>query len=163
MTKTHTFAAPLDQVWAMFRDRDAHVAKFTSMGHRDIEVLAFDADEDHVRIEVRRVVDIDVPGFARKVIKPANTVTSVDEWQRNDDGTCSGRYTADTGNPVEIAGTTLIRANDDNTTHYEVTVSISVNVPLIGGKIANFAKGDVEKQMRDEFACGDTWLAEHSA
>lgn len=161
MTRTHVFDAPIDKVWAMFTNKDSHIAKFESMGHRDIEVLDYEADDDHVRIKIRRVVTIDVPGFAKKVLKPTNTVTSVDEWRARGDGSYAGEYSAETGNPVHISGTTLIRPEGDDKTHYEVTVSIKVNVPLIGGKISNFAKGDVEKQMQAEFACGDRWLAEH--
>ncbi len=161
MTRTHVFDAPVEKVWAMFTDKDSHVAKFESMGHKNIEVLEYEADDEHVRIKIRRVVSIEVPGFARKVLKPTNTVTSVDEWRKRDDGTYTGEYSVDTGNPVHISGTTLIRPEGDDKTHYEVSVSIKVNVPLIGGRISNFAKGDVEKQMNDEFSCGDRWLAEH--
>ena len=162
MTRTHTFDAPIDEVWTMFRDREAHVAKFEAMGHREIEVLAYDGDDDHVRLEVRRVVDIEVPGFAKKVIRPSNTVTSIDDWTRHDDGTCTGTQVIHTPNPVDITSTTALRPADDGRTTYEITVAIKVNVPLIGGKVANFAKGDVEKQLRDEFACGDAWLTEHA-
>ncbi len=72
-----------------------------------------------------------------------------------------GAFTLDTqGAPVEISGTTVLVA-DGERTKYEVNVEIDVQVPLVGGKLADFSKGIVEKQLTEEFALGDTWLAEH--
>ena len=58
-----------------------------------------------------------------------------------------------------MSGTTLIEPDGDDRTHYVVTTSIEVKVPLIGGKLADFSKGIVDKQMDDEFRLGDEWLA----
>ena len=33
-----------------------------------------------------------------------------------------------------------------------------MNVPLVGGRIAAWATGDIERQIREEFEAGDTWL-----
>jgi hypothetical protein len=39
-----------------------------------------------------------------------------------------------------------------------------VKVPLVGGKIADWAgKNDVPRTLDAEFAFGDTWLADHPA
>ena len=106
---THTFDAPADRVWAMFRDRDAHVAKFENMGHREIEVLDYESDDDSVRIVIKRIVDLDLPGFAKKVLSPSNTMTSTDIWEARPDGTYGGTFTLDIpGAPVKSSGTTLV-------------------------------------------------------
>ena len=158
---THVFDAPIDRVWAMFHDPDSHVAKFEQMGHRNIEVVDHHGDDDRLVLTIRREVTVEVPGFARKVLRPTNTVTSVDDWRRHDDGTCSGVYTVDApGVPIDVRGSTRLTPDGDRTT-YEVEVTVSVNIPLIGGKISSWARGDVEQQLLDEFAAGDRWLAEH--
>jgi hypothetical protein len=159
-TGEHVFEAPVDAVWAMFRDPGSHVAKFESMGHEDIEVVEADTDDDRFRITVRRVVEVDLPGFARRVLKPRNTVTSTDTWQRRKDGSCTGEQQVDTeGAPVKISSSTTLTPNDDATTHYRVTVTLDVKVPLIGGKLADWSKGKVQEQLEHEFAAGDAWLA----
>jgi hypothetical protein len=159
---THTFDRPLDEVWAMFGTIDAHVAKFEGMGHREIEVLEFTADDREVFVKIRRVVEIDLPGFAKRFMQPVNTVTTTDRWQARDDGTYAGTFSADAkGAPVKVKGTTRLRAEGDDRTDYEITVDVDVSVPLVGGKLAAFARGNVERQIRDEFAAGDTWLSTH--
>jgi carbon monoxide dehydrogenase subunit G len=156
---SHVFDAPVDAVWAMFRDPRSHIAKFDSMGHRHIEVIDSHAGDDAFSITVRRDVDVDLPGFARRVLKPTNTVTSTDEWQRTDDGTCTGRQTVQTeGAPVKISSTTALTPEGDRT-RYDVTVQLDVKVPLIGGKLADWSKGKVREQLDQEFAAGDRWLA----
>jgi hypothetical protein len=157
-TGEHVFDAPADAVWAMFRDPDAHVAKFESMGHRDIELVEAESDDDSFRITVKRVVDVDLPGFAKRVLSPTNTVTSTDVWHRNDDGSCEGEQTVDTeGAPVKISSTTRLTPRGEQT-HYEVKVKLDVKVPLIGGKLANWSKSKVQEQLDEEFAAGDKWL-----
>lgn len=161
LTATHTFDHPIETVWAMFCDRDSHVAKFEGMGHRDIEVLDFTDDSGDVLIKISRVVDVDLPGFAKKVLKPSSTVESTDHWHDNGDGTYGGTFTADAkGQPVEVRGTTMLTPDGDRT-QYEVTTSVKVRVPIIGGKIEKWAKGDIDRQMKAEFDAGDAWLAAH--
>jgi hypothetical protein len=158
--REHTFDAPIADVWAMFCDPASHVAKFEAMGHTDIEVLEETASAEGLEIVVSRTVSVDLPGFAKKVLKPTNTVVSRDHWKNRGDGTYGGTFTAETkGTPIKVSGTTLIEPDGDDRTHYVVTTNIEVKVPLIGGKLADFSKGIVNKQMDDEFRLGDQWLA----
>jgi carbon monoxide dehydrogenase subunit G len=158
----HTFDAPIDKCWEMFHDPESHVAKFEGMGHHGVTVIDQEVTPGHLHLEITREVDVDgIPGFARKWIKPRNTVVSVDDWRELGDGTYGGEFSLDTsGVPVDIAGTTLLEP-DGETTQYTVTVEIKVNVPLVGGKLASFSRSIVDRQLEAEFALGDTWLAEH--
>jgi hypothetical protein len=161
-TDEHRFDAPIDAVWAMFRDPESHRAKFADMGHREIEVLESDASDDGFHIKVKRVVTVDLPGFAKRVLQPTNTVTTTDDWSREADGTCVGNQVVDTeGAPVKIDASTRLAADGDSTV-YSVTVNLDVKVPLIGGKLANWAQGSVQEQLDEEFAAGDRWLAAHT-
>ena len=158
----HRFDAPIDKVWAMFGDPQSHVTKFEKMGHHDVEVVSEEATDDSLHIVITRNVDIDgIPGFAKKFIKPTNTVVSDDRWERRSETECGGEFTLDTkGVPMAIHGHTKATADGDQTT-YDVTVELKVNVPLIGGKLEGFGKGITERQLQQEFELGDAWLASH--
>ena len=162
VTKTHTFDAPITQCWEMFHDPASHIAKFSAMGHIGVEVVEKKVTKKALHLVITREVEVDqIPGFAKKFIKPRNTVVSVDEWRDNGDGTYGGQFEMDTkGVPISISGTTNLEADGD-TTIYTVTTTIKVNVPLIGGKLADFAKGIAMKQLEQEFELGDSWLAAH--
>ena len=162
ITRTHTFDHPIEQCWAMFHDPDSHVAKFEAMGHRDLEVIEQVRSDTSLRIVIERIVDVEVPGFAKKVIKPTNLLRSIDVWSDAGDGTYGGTFDLETkGVPIETRGRTRLTPDGDARTRYEVTIDLKVKVPLIGGKIADFSKGIIDKQLDEEFRLGDAWLAEH--
>jgi len=142
---THDFDHPIDEVWAMFSDPAAHVAKFEAMGHRDLEVIEEESSDDGLRMVIKRVTDLDVPSIAKKVLPSSPTVTTDDVWKDHGDGTYGGHFAVQMdGVPQRTKGTT----------------SVSVKVPLIGDKIAKASKGELEKQLNAEFAAGDAWLAQ---
>ena len=159
---SHTYTAPIEAVVAMLRDRDATVAKYEGMGHRNVAIVACSGDEAHVRIESSRVVDVDLPGFAKKVLKPTNTMHQTDEWTTAPGGGWDGTFTVEVqGSPVHLSGTMRLTPAPDTCTE-DITVSVTVKVPLIGGKIADWAaKNDVKRTLDAEFSFGDAWLAEH--
>ena len=162
ISKTHVFDAPIEKVWAMFTDSASHVAKFEAMGHTNIEIEESTFDGTAFHLVVNRDVTVELPSFAAKVLKPTNRVRSIDDWKDPGDGTRTGTFSADAkGAPIDVRGNTHVASTDDGRTSYRVDAEIKVNVPLIGKKIEGFAKGNVEKQMVDEFACGDRWLADH--
>lgn len=161
-TASHTFDAPTEAVWAMFSNPDSHVAKFEGMGHRDIEVIDHEGDDDGFRLVVSRVVDTELPGFAKKVLKPTNTVSTTDQWKAKGDGSYAGEFTAEAkGTPVQVSGTTRI-APDGDKTAYTLTTRVDVKVPIIGGKLSKWAAGMTREQIQMEFDAGDRWLADQA-
>lgn len=159
--KQHTFDAPIDRVWAMFHTPASHVAKFSRMGHQNIRIQEEDVTADALRLVIARDVTLELPGFAKKVLSPTNHVISTDVWRDNGDGTYGGEFTLKTvGAPIDISGTTHIEPEGDDKTRYDLVVDVNATVPLIGRKLTSWAEGDVKKQMDEEFAAGDAWLAD---
>jgi hypothetical protein len=164
VSDSHTYAAPVDAVLDMFADPDAVVARYEGMGHRDVEILETSRTDDAVTVRTSRVVEVDLPGFARKVLSPTNTMVQTDTWSAAGDGSWDGTVAVEVkGAPVKMSGTMRLEPDGDDTTMH-ITLSMSVKVPLVGGKIADWAgKNDVPKTMAAEFAAGDAWLADHPA
>lgn len=159
LQRTHHFATPADRVIDVFADEAAVRDRYEGMGHRDVEVLGIDRTDDSLTVRCRRVVDVDLPGFARKVLQPTNTMTQTDTWSRGADG-WTGTFSVDVaGAPIELHGTmALVDAGDGS--DYTVTLVMNVKVPLVGGKIADWAgKNDAAKTLEAEFAATDARLA----
>ncbi|MGZ4784801.1 MAG: DUF2505 domain-containing protein, partial [Acidimicrobiales bacterium] len=158
----HTYAASIDAVLAMLADAEATAAKYESMGHRDVEIIDCSHIDGTLHVESSRVVDVDLPGFAKKVLKPTNTMHQNDEWHEVGDGSWEGVFGVEVvGAPIQLSGVMRLVPGDDTCTH-DVTITMNVKVPLVGGKIADWAgKNDVKRTLDAEFAFGDRWLAEH--
>jgi len=162
VTGSHTYDAPIASVLAMLRDPDATTAKYESQGHQQIEIVECGDHDGGIRSVSTRVVTVDLPGFAKKVLKPTNAMRQTDEWRPVDGGSWAGSFDVDvSGAPIHLSGTMALRADGDTTTH-EVAIDVQVKVPLIGGKIADWAaKNDVRRTLDAEFDCNERWLAEH--
>ena len=163
LTMTHTFDHPVEKCWEMFSDPASHVAKFEGMGHEGVTVLDEERTDASLHIVITREVEVDgIPGFAKKFIKPRNTLVTDDTWTDHGDGTYGGQFTLDTkGVPIDATGTTKLVASSDSATEYTVGLDVSINVPLVGKKLGGFAKGMIEEQLAEEFRMGDEWLAAH--
>ena len=157
---SHVYPVPVDAVIAMLQDKWATVDKYESMGHRDVEILEFASDDKMLRIVSSRVVDVELPGFAKRALKPTNTMIQTDEWRPQGDGSWSGTFGVDVkGAPVRISGTMRLAPVAEGSRH-DVVLDLQVKVPLIGGKIADWVgKKDVQRTLDAEFAFNDARLA----
>lgn len=156
---SHVYPAPVAAVIEVLGDKSATVEKYEGMGHRDVRILELAADDSALRIVSSRVVDVDLPGFAKKALKPTNTMTQTDEWRRNDDGSWSGTFEVDVkGSPVEISGTMRLTPDWEGSRH-DVVLDVRVKIPIVGGKIAEWAaKNDVRRTLDAEFAFTESRL-----
>src|SRR5664280_1547559 len=107
----------------------------------------------------QRVVEIDVPGFARKFLTPTNTLVQTDDWGEANgasdrygdvlgvDGPGAHAHAIDVLAPVDAGCTNTIDAH------------IKSSIPLVGGKIEGVVGKGTEKTMEGEYAFGVEWLA----
>jgi hypothetical protein len=159
-TATHAYHRPLDEVVAAFLDPDVHVARYALMGHRDIEVLHVSRAEGVLELTTVRTVEGEVPKAAQKLISATNTVTTTDRWERRADGALVGRSVIEASN---VPGTATIDATvataDDGGTTYDLVLTLSLKVPLIGDRFVALMRPQVMEIVDAEFAAWDRWFA----
>ncbi len=160
LSASHGYPVPVEAVIELLRDRAATIAKYESMGHRDVEIVEFVSDDDALRIVTSRVVDVELPGFAKRALKPTNTMVQTDEWRRQDEGAWTGTFDVEVhGSPAHISGTMTL-APDSSGSRHDVTLDVDVKIPLVGGKIADWVgKNDVRRTLDAEYAFNDSRLA----
>jgi Protein of unknown function (DUF2505) len=161
LSETHHFAARADAVIDVLATEEAVVARYEGMGHREVEVQRIDRGDGTLTVVSRRVVEVDLPGFARKVLQPTNTMTQTDAWAQGPDG-WTGTFAVDVaGAPVQLSGKMRL-VDADPGSDYTVTLTMNVKVPLVGGKIADWVgKNDALTTLQAEFAATDAWLTAH--
>jgi Protein of unknown function (DUF2505) len=161
VTSRHVYAAPPDAVFAVMTTPEALVEKYTALGHRDVTIIERSERGGAVRVTSRRKVPMDVPGFAKRFVKPLNTVEQTDEWQApSAKGERHGTWKVSAaGVPVSVGGTLHLAAAPKGRTVVEISGDVTCGIPLVGGKLASFVGGDVERTMHGEEEFNDRYLA----
>ena len=149
MTVTHHFDADVETVFALMSDPDFCKRKYVDAGATDIQI---DSDQraDGPTLVSKRKVTVDLPGFAKKVMQPTNTVQQTDEWAPADDGSRVCRYKVEVqGVPSRIDGTVTLTP-DGGGTRQDVQAEVKVSIPLLGGKLEKFAVENGVKALDHE-------------
>ena len=150
MQVTHHFDADVETVYALMTDPEFCKRKYADAGGTDIQIDC-DQREDGPKVVSRRRVTIDLPGFAKKVMQPTNTVVQTDQWSAADaDGQRVCRYTVEVqGVPSRIDGSVTL-SPDGAGTRQDVQAEVKVSIPLLGGKLEKFAVENGVKALDHE-------------
>jgi hypothetical protein len=150
MKVSHHYDADVETVYRLISDPAFIERKYSAQGATDISIESAD-DEGAVKNEITRKVTIDLPGFAKKVMSPTNTMVQNEQWSPAD---ASGQrvcaYTIEVhGVPSRIAGTVTL-SPDAGGTRQDIEADVKVSIPLLGGKLEKFAIESGTKQLADE-------------
>jgi uncharacterized protein YndB with AHSA1/START domain len=151
MQVTHHYDADVETVYRLISEPAFIERKYTAQGATEITIESVDTD-GAIRNEIRRKVTIDLPGFAKKVMSPTNTMVQNEQWSPPDaDGRRVCAYTVEIqGVPSRIKGTVTL-APDAGGTSQDIEADVKVSIPLLGGKLEKFAietgKADLGQQV----------------
>ena len=154
----HAYQCSADDVFAVLTDVDCVREKYEALGHGEVELIARDEDvTGGLTLVTRRVVPLELPGFAKKVLSPRQSVTQTDVWSAADaKGVRTGTFeVVAKGSPVRVRGSMRLAPKGTRRCENTTSVSIECKVPLIGDKIAGFVAGDTRHAVDHE----QTWIS----
>lgn len=158
--ETQLYDADPQTVFAMLQDESFIVHKSEQSG--SLEVTADVVDEgDSVRINNRRVMPAKVPGFVKRFLGDTITLDETQHWGAPDEqGHRSAEFSVDfDGQPLAFSGTIDLTGHGEGTA-VRTRGALKCSVPLIGGKIENFAAEWIGKYLNKEQRVGQQGLAE---
>lgn len=160
LTATNRYDAGVERVFGVLSDPDQLAVMNAAVGATDCALLSHDERDGAPHVVTSRRVTVDLPGFARKVMQPTNTVVQTDDWSpAESDGSRRCRYHVEVkGVPLRIDGTMTLRPDGDGCVQ-EIDAEVKVSIPLVGGRLEKFAVESGEK----EIAAQADWLAQHMA
>ena len=158
---THRYAATPDVVFAMMTTPAVLTEKYTALGHRDLRMLEHTDHLGEVSLRSQRSVPMEVPGFAKRLLAPMNTVEQRDHWCAPDaTNVRTGTWeVVAKGVPVSAGGTLRMAPGPGGTTIVEINGEVKCSLPLLGGKLASSVAGDVQRTLQAEEAFNDGSLA----
>lgn len=155
LTHTMTYDASPAEVGAMLDDpayRDEVIAAQGSLRG----TASFEQDGDTVVVVVDQVQPADgIPGFAKKFVGDEINIVQREEWTSVDRADL--RVTIP-GKPGHMVGSIEL-AGDGGTTTETVDVEITVNIPLVGGRLEKLIGDLLRKALRDEERVAHDYLS----
>jgi hypothetical protein len=153
-TVDHPYDIDAPGLFAVLTDADYLVAKFEATGFTEVEIIT----AGPTKVELKRTTEPPLPGFAKKVLGGKQHIHEIQLW--TDGQSPHATFTGDSiGTPVKIKGTVTVKP-DGATSVLQIRGEVSVGVPLIGGKIADFVAGEAKKALDREYVFTKAWLAE---
>ena len=161
--ESFSYPADVESVFQLMGDEEFLKEKFSSLGQRDFTVTAHEESEGGRRLSTTRVVDTNIPSFAKRILGATNTLVQTEEWSAPEaGGGRTGRWAVEiSGSPVRMGGTMRLEPKGEHCVH-QISVAVTASVPLIGGKIADFAGRQAVDMLRQETRFGAEWLASRS-
>lgn len=159
---THTYQRSAAAVFEVLTDFELVREKYEALGHTEMELVSREEHKDGgVTLVTRRVVPLELPGFAKKVLSPRQSVTQTDTWTGPDaDGVRTGTFTVvGKGTPVQVRGKMRLTPTSARKSTNVIVATVECKIPLIGGKIADFVAGDTRRAVDHE----ETWTRAHFA
>lgn len=155
----HEYTAGVEEVFAVLTEFALMREKYESLGQTGVELIDRTVTDGAVTVSTRRVVPLELPGFASKFLSPRQTVLQTDRWTAPDaHGVRTGTFEVQAkGAPVKVSGTMRLAPDGARRCVDEMAITVECKVPLIGGKLADFVGGDTRKAVDHE----QTWIAGH--
>jgi hypothetical protein len=155
-TREHRYDAPARHVVLLWRDPEFLAAvgeRFGGVGVAEIE-----EDGDRVVVVTRRELPLDkVPSFVRRFIQ-SGLLEQRDVWPREAEPPVAGEWVVTGKMPATMSGRQHVVPDGDGCS-VEVTGSIDVSAPLVGGKIEELISKEITKLIRAQQDFAGEWLA----
>lgn len=145
-TLHNRYAWPADVVVQVFGDQDFFTEKYRRCGADNIRVLSYSNDAGKSHITVQREVRLaEIPAFAKRILPTTLTLVQSDDWDRDRK---TGHIDIQlSGVPARITCDMVLRDSDGGA-DMTLDFHISVNVPLVGERLARLLAVDLKRKFR---------------
>lgn len=148
-TVESTFRHGVDAVFAMITDPEHVRRRSEAAGHRNVQVKV-DHRGEVVEVRLERDIESDIPAIAKKVVDPVNHVVDVIEYRSQGDAKV-GTFRVEVSRRISLRGTVELRPAPGGCRQIE-TFTASVDVPLIGRKVAELVERETATAIRGDHA-----------
>jgi hypothetical protein len=158
-----TSAYPAEKVFTTMVDPDYLRARLAEVGGKDAVLLEHTADDRSARFRVRQGLESkDLPPVVRTFLTGDILVERLETWTRKEPGRYDGESQVGIkGTPASAVGGMRLHDLDASSSELVVRTDVTVNVPLIGGKIESVVAERVKELLSLETEFTLKWLDSH--
>ena len=145
----HTLKTDVATVFKLCTEQKSQEAIYAQLGGTALKIKR-EGRAPNVKLVVSRQEPANPPAVIRKFIPASNDVTHTETWCADDPGYSADIAVEIKGVPVKIAGTKALRPEKGGCS-IEWSMNVTSGIPLVGGVIASFAAGEIERKLEHEF------------
>lgn len=144
------YSAPVKQVYGLLTDPKWLEARSLALGELSARVKA-KKTANGATLTMTRRVKRDLPAFVAKVLPSEAELQFEECWEKDGDGYNGTLTMVIAGQPVTMTADFSLEPAGMGC-EYRIEHVTKCSIPLVGGAIAKYAQGQVEKGCADEFA-----------
>ncbi len=148
---SHQYPKDTKNIFNLLTSQEYLEKKFSAIGSENVQILECGPNKGTFIVKNQRDVQSDPPSVIKKFVKATNTLTTTDNWEITDSDKKEGTFDIQIkGMPIKMNGTLSLKPNDSGCT-YDIRFNISVKIPLVGKKIAQLIKEDVQTNQEEDY------------
>lgn len=142
----------VDEMLTLVTDPDFLKRRAEAVGEKNV-VIRIDRDGPRMTIRIERDLERNLPGFMKKVFNPTNHLIDIQVWDTSGDVKTSDWTVELAGQKrVAIRGRLSLAPGSAGGCDYTEAFGVTVNIPLIGGKVEKYVLGETESSIRQQLA-----------
>jgi len=160
-TIKYPYSYDSDTVFGVFTRKDFIEQKYASVGATNLKFIEFGQKDGVFMIHTSRDISAEIPGFAKKFIRPTTTIIQKEIWNLSDDPIKKGVVDVQAkGLPMQMSGDLILQSTNEGSENI-LTYEIIVSIPFVGGKLASFLDGEGRKTGEKEYEFAVDFLSKN--
>lgn len=162
-TASYEIPGTVDQVIELLTTEHYVDEKYRSLGAKDLRITVLENSDDKFHSRVERIVNMreKAPSFAKKLVKEEMTVVHEVWWHKQGDTKKGGFKAALPGVSGGIDATLFLEQATSGSAQIRIEAQVSVNIPLLGGKLENFMANTASSKFEDDVNATRAYLEKH--
>ncbi|MDT5095048.1 MAG: hypothetical protein QOH60_4411 [Mycobacterium sp.] len=157
------YSGSVEQVHSAFADKAYWQARLADSGvdSASLDSIAVDGDGSVAVVTTQRLRSDRLPGVVRQFHHGDLEIVRHEKWTPVTDGAARAEVGGEVrGAPVSLSGSAVL-APANAGSRLQITVSVDVDVPLVGGKLEDFIGTHLNDLIAAEQRFTTKWIAEH--
>lgn len=145
----HSLKTDVASAFKLCTEQKSQESIYAKLGGSDVKIKR-EGRAPNVKLRISRTEPANPPSAIRRIVPSTTEVSHTEDWAADGDGHSADIVVEIKGVPVKIAGTKTLQPEKGGCS-VEWNFDVTSGVPLLGGIIASFAGGEIERKLENEF------------
>lgn len=159
-TDSYEIPGAVDQVIGLLTTEHYVDQKYRSMGAQQLRITVLEDSDEKFHSRVERIVNMraKAPSFAKRLVKEEMVMVHEIWWHKQGETKQGGFKAALPGVSGGIEADLFLEDSGNGNAQIRIVAQVSINVPIIGGKLESFLANSASDKFQDDIAATRAYL-----